>query len=301
MKKDTRRYITSNPQLVEMVKNRGNPNARCPCMPSSMSSPFLSPSLGNSNPASMQLANKNSRSYHSATLPAKLKRSPDVHAQRPNDNVDLRASTSERRNSFSGLENELERSGIDPETFLSLYKKEGCMSGNGGIVSSGNREGGDTMNRPPPRSRSQPSGGTDDWFKSDTRVKHGVRQSPHPHPNDSVCFSPVTGASGQRLDLNPISVGRGDHPSAFMRQTSSGTRSCITSPTPNPQSPPPPPPPPPLSQANSNSGSIQESIHSIQSRPIPNHIQAVSPTLPPTDPFSNSLQRGRELKRAQAM
>ncbi|XP_030013722.1 FERM and PDZ domain-containing protein 4-like isoform X2 [Sphaeramia orbicularis] len=299
VKKDTRRYITSNPQLVEMVKNRGNPNARCPCMPSSMSSPFLSPSLGNSNPASMQLANKNSRSYHSATLPAKLKRSPDVHAQRPNDNVDLRASTSERRNSFSGLENELERSGIDSEAFLSLYKKEGCMSGNGGIVSGGNREGGD-VNRPPPRSRSQPSGSTDDWFKSDTRAKHGVRQSPHRHPNDSVCFSPVASASGQRLDINPISVGRGDHPSAFMRQTSSGTRSCITSPTPNPQSPPPPPPPPPLSQANSNSGSIQESIHSIQTRPIPNHIQAVSPTLPPTDPFSNSLQRGRELKRSSS-
>ncbi|XP_044043338.1 FERM and PDZ domain-containing protein 4-like isoform X3 [Siniperca chuatsi] len=306
VKKDTRRFITSNPQLVEMVKNRGNTIARCPCMPSSISSPFLSPNLITPNAATMQLANKNPRSYHSATLPAKLKRSPDMHAQRRNDSLDFRPATAERRSSFSGLESELERSGMDPDHFLSLYKREGCISREGGFITGGNREGGGTTNRPPPRSRSQPSGSTEDWFRSDPRAKHAVRQSPR--PNDSLCFSAAPSVSGQRADLNTISLGRGDHPSAFIRQASTGTRVCIASPIPNPQSPPPPPPPPPPPlplpmQANagsSNSGCTQDSIHSSQSRQNQNHIQAVAPTLSQTDPFSSNLQRGRELKRSSS-
>uniref|UniRef100_A0A3Q1HC13 FERM and PDZ domain containing 4 n=1 Tax=Acanthochromis polyacanthus TaxID=80966 RepID=A0A3Q1HC13_9TELE len=304
VKKDTRRFITSNPQLVEMVKNRGNTIARCPCMPSSISSPFLSPNLVNPNVAAMQMTNKNSRSYHSATLPAKLKRSPDMHAQRPNDTLDFRPAISERRSSFSGLESELERSGMDPEQFLSLYKREGCVSRDGSVSAGGNRDGGGTVNRHPPRSRSQPSGSTEDWFKPDPRSKHAVRQSPHSRPNDSLCFSGAPSVSGQRADLNTLSLGRGDHPSAFIRQASTGSRACLTSPTPNPQSPPPPPPlppPPPMSLTNtssSNSGYPQDSIHPIQSRQSQNHIQAVTPTLPQTDHFSNSLQRGRELKRS---
>lgn len=307
VKKDTRRFITSNPQLVEMVKNRGNTIARCPCMPSSISSPFLSPNLVNPNTAAMQLANKSQRPYHSATLPAKLKRSPDMHAQRVNDTLDFRPDTAERRSSFSGLESELERSGLDPEHFLSLYKREGCISRDGGFIPGGNREGGGTTNRAPPRSRSQPSGTTEDWFRSDPRAKHAVRQSSR--PNDSLCFSAAPSVSGQRADLNTITLGRGDHPSAFIRQTSTGNRACITSPTPNSQShppPPPPPPPPPLPlsmQANvssANSGCAQNSIHSIQSRPNQNHIHSVTPTRQQTDPFSNNLQRGRELKRSSS-
>lgn len=304
VKKDTRRFITSNPQLVEMVKNRGNTIARCPCMPSSISSPFLSPNLVTPNATTMQLASKNPQSYHSATLPAKLKRSPEMHAQRLNDSIDFQPATTERRSSFSGLESELEKSGMDPEHFLAMYQREGCFSRDGGFVAGGNREGGGTTNRPPPRSRSQPSSTTEDWFRSDPRAKHAVRQSPHSRPNDSLCFSAAPSLSGQRADLNTISLGRGDHPSAFIRQTSTGSRACITSPTPNLQSPPPPPPPPPPSiplQANtssSNSGCTQDTIHSVQSRQ--NHIQAVTPTLPQTDPFCNSLQRGRELKRSSS-
>ncbi|TKS66311.1 PDZ domain-containing protein 4 [Collichthys lucidus] len=302
VKKDTRRFITSNPQLVEMVKNRGNTIARCPCMPSSISSP----NSVAANAANMQLANKNPRSFHSATLPTKLKRSPDMHAQTLNESIDFRPANAERRSSLSGLEGELERSGMDPEHFMSLCKTEGCISRDGGFITGGNREGGGTTNRLPPRSRSQPSGSTEDWFRSDPRAKHAVRQSSHPRPNDSLCFSAAPSVSGQRADLNSISLGRGDHPSAFIRQASTGTRSCITSPTPNPQSPPPPPPPPPpplplpaQAIANSgNSGCAQNSIHPIQSRQIQNHVQAVTPTLPQTDPFGNHLQRGRELKRS---
>lgn len=298
VKKDTRRFITSNPQLVEMVKNRSNTIARCPCMPSSVSSPFLSP-----NAATAQLANKNPLLFHSATLPAKLKRSPDMHSQRLNDSLDFRPATAERRSSFSGLEGELERSGMDPEHFLSLCQRESCISRDEGSITGGHREVGGTINRLPPRSRSQPSGNTEDWFKSDPRAKHAVRQSPHHHPTDSVCFSPVPGIIGQRPDLNTLSLGRGDHPSAFIRQASTG-RACITSPTPIP--PPPPPPPLPLSvsvQPNthfSNSGCTQDSVHSIQSRQNQNHIQTVTSTLPQIDPFCNNLQRGRELKRSSS-
>ncbi|KAM9835910.1 FERM and PDZ domain-containing protein 4-like [Aulostomus maculatus] len=298
VKKDTRRYITSNPQLVEMVKNRGSAMARCPCMPSSLSSPFLSPNLVNPNAANMQPTNKNPRSYHSATLPAKLKRSPETHAQRPNDCLDLRQATAERRSSFSGLESELERSGMDPEHFLSLYKRDGCMSTDGGVITSVNREGGGTTSRPPPRSRSQPSGSTEEWFKSDPREKHAVHQSSYPAPS----------LSGQRADLNTLSLGRGERPSAFIRQVSTGTRACITSPTPNVQLPPPPPPSPPAPlslpvQANTssgNSGCTQDSVHTIQSRQNHNHIHAVTPTIPQTDFFGNNLQRGRELKRSSS-
>ncbi|CAJ1087091.1 uncharacterized protein LOC117808315 isoform X5 [Xyrichtys novacula] len=303
VKKDTRRFITSNPQLVEMVKNRGNTIARCPCMPSSISSPFLTP-----NSAPMQMANKNQRSYHSATLPAKLKRSPEMHSQILNENVDFRPSTSERRNSFSGLESEIERSGMDQEQFLAMYRREGCVSPDDRFITGGNHEDGGNPNRPPPRSRSQPSGTTEDWFRSEPRVKHAVRQSSHQRPNDSLCFSATPGASGQRSDFNTVSLGKGDHPSAFIRQASTGPRACITSPSRNPQSPPPPPPPPPLppssllslpAQANtssSNSGCPQDSM---QYRPSQNHIQALTPT-PQSDSLSNSLQRGRELKRSSS-
>lgn len=300
VKKDTRRFITSNPQLVEMVKNRGNTIARCPCMPSSVTSPFLNPNLATPNAAAMQLGNKTSRAYHSATLPAKLKRSPDMHAQRSNDGLDYRAATAERRSSFSGLESEFERSGMDPEHFLSLYRREGCISHDGGFIPSGNRDG----ERPPPRSRSQPSGGTDDWFRSESRGRHPVRQSPNPPSNDdSLCFSAAPSVSGQRADRNTLSLGR-DHPSAFTRQVSSGSRACITSPTPNSQSsppPPPPPPPPPLpAQANCGSGNSACAQNSIQPRPNQNHIQAVSPTLLQAEPCTGNLQRGRELKRSSS-
>ncbi|XP_067349909.1 FERM and PDZ domain-containing protein 4-like isoform X2 [Channa argus] len=303
VKKDNRRFITSNPQLVEMVKNRSNTIARCPCMPSSVSSPFLSPNSVNPNAATMQLANKNPLLYHSATLPAKLKRSPDTHTQRLNDSLDLGRATAERRSSFSGLESELERSGMDPEHFLSLYKRESCTSHDMGSITGGNHEGGN-INRLPPRSRSQPCSSTEDWFKSDPRVKSAIRQSPYPPSNDSLCFPAAPGISGKRADLNTISLGRGDHPSAFVRQTSS--RACITSPTPIPQSPPPPPPPPPPplslpvqtnTSSSSNSGCTQDSIHSIHSRQNQNHIQTVTQQ---TDPFSNNLQRGRELKRSSS-
>ncbi|KAM9767117.1 FERM and PDZ domain-containing protein 4-like [Menidia menidia] len=300
LKKDTRRFITSNPQLFEMVKNRGNNIGRCPCMPSSISSPFLSPNLAPSQAAPLQVANKNPQYYHSATLPAKLKRSPDMHAERPNSSLDFSQSIAGRRSSFSGLESEFIRNGMDPDQLLSLCRREDCINREGGINPNRNRDGG-ADNRPPPRSRSQPSCSTDDWFKSDPRTKHAARQS-YPRQNDSLCLSAAPNLSAQCADHSTVSIGRGDHPSAFIRQAPSSTRACIMSPTPKPQ----PPPPPPLSLPtqstliSSNSGCPQDSIHSIQSRQNLNHMNAVTPTLSTTDPLRCSMQRGRELKRSSS-
>ncbi|KAF7653985.1 hypothetical protein LDENG_00076070 [Lucifuga dentata] len=296
VKKDSRRYITSNPQLLEMVKSRGNTIARCPCMPSSMSSPFLNPNLATSA-GTVQLTSKNPRAYHSATLPAKLKRSPVTHAQKPSDAVELRPAAAERRSSFSGLDSELEQGGLDQEHFLSLG--DGCISHDGGLNTGRIHD----AIRPPPRSRSQPSSHSNDWLKSDQMVKHTVRHSPPSRPNDSLCFSVAPSVTAQRSEPNVFSPRRGD-PSVFTRQVSAVTRA---SPTPNPQSTLPPPPLPPLSlsvQANTSSSNScillkQDSIYSIQTQ-NQNHIQATAPTLPQTDHFSSSLQRGRELKRSSS-
>ncbi|XP_077368543.1 FERM and PDZ domain-containing protein 4-like isoform X2 [Festucalex cinctus] len=272
VKKDTRRYITSNPQLVEMVKNRGSTIPRCQCIPSA----FVRPNLV--NPNALQLMNKDQRSYHSATLPAKLKRSPDMFTQGPNGRLDVKQANTERRSSFSGLHSELERNGLDPDQFLSLYKRDGYTT---------THEGGGTTGRPPPRSRSQPSGGTDDWFSSDPRERHTVLQ-----PS-------VSCLSGQRADLNNSLLGRA--PSAFTRQASTSTMAGISSPSPplRPQSPPPA-----VSieaQANtasSNFGCTQDAIPST--RPNQNHIHAVSPIPSQLDPLSDYSQRGRELKRSSS-
>uniref|UniRef100_A0A8C6KCX7 FERM and PDZ domain containing 4 n=1 Tax=Nothobranchius furzeri TaxID=105023 RepID=A0A8C6KCX7_NOTFU len=124
-------------------------------------------------------------------------------------------ATSERRSSFSGLESELGASGMDPEHFLSLYKRQECNNQDG--APNPNRNIGGINNRLPPRSRSQPSGTTEDWFKPDLR---SMRQA-HSRPNEMSCFSAAPSLSGQRADIGALSLGRGDHPSAFVRQSSS--------------------------------------------------------------------------------
>uniref|UniRef100_A0AAR2LL02 FERM and PDZ domain containing 4 n=1 Tax=Pygocentrus nattereri TaxID=42514 RepID=A0AAR2LL02_PYGNA len=48
-KKDSRRHITNNPLLLELVRSKGNITGRCPCMPPS-SSPVLSPKLVHPSP-----------------------------------------------------------------------------------------------------------------------------------------------------------------------------------------------------------------------------------------------------------
>ncbi|XP_062373893.1 FERM and PDZ domain-containing protein 4-like, partial [Sardina pilchardus] len=125
-----RRHAGNNPLLLDMVRGKGNTIARCPCMPPSPS-PFLSPSLapaGGLPPPAAQ-GPWGPRMYHSATLPAKLKRSPDLHAQRPAASLEVsRAARHERRSSFSGLEGELERA-VHPERLRSLARRDGAGEG----------------------------------------------------------------------------------------------------------------------------------------------------------------------------
>ncbi|XP_076008593.1 FERM and PDZ domain-containing protein 4-like [Genypterus blacodes] len=296
VKKDSRRYITSNPQLMEMLK-RGNTIARCPCTPSSSSSPFLNPNLANTSAGTMQLANQNPRTYHSATLPAKLKRSPVMLAEKSSVSTGFRSATIDKGSSFPSADG-----GRDQGLFLSLG--EGCVSQHGGFNTGRNHDGMGATHRPPPRSRSQPGGHIDDWVKSEqSRVKHAVCLSPPSHPNDSLRFSTAPTATGQRPEPNTVSPRRGD-PSGFMSQSSVTTR---LSPTTNLQSLLPPPPLPPAlslsvqtNKSSSNSSTLpkQDSILSAQTRQNQNHIQAITQTLVPPDHFSNTLQRGRELKRS---
>ncbi|CAL8308301.1 unnamed protein product [Merluccius merluccius] len=310
-KRDGRRYVTSgNPQLVEMVKNRGNHTiARCPCNSSSSSAapfPFVGPN--SANPTFP-------RPYHSATLPTKLVRSPDMHAHRPRDSVEVRRPGIERRSSLSGLEGELEPAPTDPERFASQCGREGAGRERG----CGREGGGSSANRPPSRSRSQPSGGgSEGWFESDARAKHAARQTPRSLPNDALCFSAAPSLAGQRAELSTLPLGgRGDQPSsAFTRQASAGPRACVVSPSAVQRSipPPPPPPPPPVTspqpmQANncgSNSGSLprQDSLlalNPMQYWPNQNHVQPVGPrTLRQADPFHGGLRRGRELRRSSS-
>uniref|UniRef100_A0A8P4KNQ1 FERM and PDZ domain containing 4 n=2 Tax=Dicentrarchus labrax TaxID=13489 RepID=A0A8P4KNQ1_DICLA len=90
----------------------------------------------------------------SSATPSKHKETTGTGSKRPQN--DLHAK---QQACFKGLnQKEGKRSGMDPEHFLSLYKREGCISRDGGSITGGNREGGGTTNRPPPRSRSQPSG-----------------------------------------------------------------------------------------------------------------------------------------------
>uniref|UniRef100_A0A8C6KB85 FERM and PDZ domain containing 4 n=2 Tax=Nothobranchius furzeri TaxID=105023 RepID=A0A8C6KB85_NOTFU len=42
----------------------------------------------------------------------------------------------------------------------------------------------------------------------------------HSRPNEMSCFSAAPSLSGQRADIGALSLGRGDHPSAFVRQSS---------------------------------------------------------------------------------
>uniref|UniRef100_A0A674D0J8 FERM and PDZ domain containing 4 n=1 Tax=Salmo trutta TaxID=8032 RepID=A0A674D0J8_SALTR len=278
VRKDTRRYITSNPQLIEMVRSKGNTIHRYPCMPSSSSSPFLSQSLVNPNAATSR-GDKGSRPYHSATLPTKLKSNPDLHAQRPADSLEVRPSGTERRSSFSGLESELERGAIDPEVERFLSLRDSIHGGGGGMV-----------HRPPSRARSvmSQSGasicGPEDWLRSDCRTKHTVRQA----LNDSLCFS--TAPSVARTEQLGTSLGAeaGDHPSAFTKQA----RACATAP-PLPPPPPPPPPPPLPANMSTHNSTVPKKESTVTYRQ--NHIQSVTASLHhQCEPNMNSLQRGRD-------
>ncbi|XP_028836900.1 FERM and PDZ domain-containing protein 4-like isoform X4 [Denticeps clupeoides] len=262
-----RRHWVNNQLLLDLVRSKGNAAARCPCMPPPPS-PLLSPNLAHPS------AGSGPQTYHSATLPAKLKRSPDLHAQRPVSTVNVRpASSRERRNSFSGLEGELER-GMNPQHFLSLTKRDGARESVPCRTASSRSFGGLTQ---------------DDWLKSDWRTKHAVRQT----PNDSLCFSAAPSVA---------------HTEQLGMPSSGGDDQALVYPwpakaSPLPMSPTSPLLPPPLLPAPNVTLCTSPTMPKPHS-PTPtrhNHVQVSAPVQRQGDaPCTSSLRRGRELRRSSS-
>lgn len=217
-KKDSRRHITNSSIFLDTVKSKGNiVPIKCPCMPPSPSL-LLSSNLS----AASQTVPK---IYHSATLPAKLKRSPDLHAQRPVSNLEVRPNHSEKRRSFSGLKCELEQN-INLDQFLSLNRNH---------------------------SEGIPHASTEDLLMSDCELTLADQQT----LNDSFCLSSVACTEDRRMLLR----GEGDLSANLPRHIKTY---AVPLPPPPPISLPPPPPLPPppqsiLSKNTSYNGPTQES------------------------------------------
>ncbi|KAF7689604.1 hypothetical protein HF521_012957 [Silurus meridionalis] len=217
-KNDSRRHIKNSSIIIDKVKGNGNILIKCPCMPSSPSLPLSS----SPNAASQRVP----EIYHSTTLPAKLKRSPDLHAQRPVQNLKVKGNHSEQR-SFSGLTCELEQSFIL------------------GQCSSLNRS----------HSEAIPHASTDDLLMSDCKMTDAVQQT----LNDSFCLSSVACTEERGMLLR----GEGSLPINLPRHFKPCAVPLPPPPLPPPISLPAPPPLSPqlrLSKSTSNSGPRQESF-----------------------------------------
>lgn len=183
-KKVDKKHASLNPLLLDLVRTKYNTVARYPCMPSCVS-PLETPPVG-------PRVSKNLRLCHSATLPLKSKRSPDLHAQRPVNSVDVNDSN-ERRNSLSSLEGQ-PGPGADPERFPSPSPCE--------------------RNAPPAKARGKRAPGEADRPKANCRAQHVVRET----LNDSVCFSTTPSVACAELER----ARRGDVPPAFSMQVKAG-------------------------------------------------------------------------------
>lgn len=190
-KKNNRRHIANSSLFLDTVKSNGN-IIKCPCMPPS-------PSLLRSNPSSASQTVP--KIYHSTTLPAKLKRSPDLHAQRPVSNLEIRPNHSEKRRSFSGLKCELEKN-FNHDQFLSLNRNQ---------------------------SEGIPLASTEDMVMSECKMTLAVQQT----PNDSFCLSSVACTEDRRMLLR----GEGVSPANLPRRI----KTCaVPLPLPPPPPLPPP-------------------------------------------------------------
>ncbi|XP_060754718.1 FERM and PDZ domain-containing protein 4-like isoform X1 [Neoarius graeffei] len=260
-KKDSRRHITNTSLILDTLKGKGNVIIKCPCMPPC---PSL---LLSSNPSAA--SQRVPKIYCSTTLPAKLKRSPDLHAQRPVSNLEVRPNHSERRRSLSGLKCELEQSfNLDRFPSLNRNHSEGTLHAS-----------------------------TEDLLMSDCKMTLAVKQT----LNDSFCLSSVACTE----DCGMLLRGEGDTPVNLP----SHIKTCAASlppPPPPPQSLPPPPPlslppPPPLppppqsnlSKSTSYIGPTQESVVPLRQN------QVTSQGLNQRD--ANSLNRGREIRQSTSI
>lgn len=220
-KKDRKMHITNSSFFLDTVnsnaKSKGKILIKCPCMPPS---PSL---LLSSDPRAA--SQRVPKIYHSTTLPAKLKRSPDLHAQRPVSNLEVRPNPSERRRSFSGLECEIEQS-FNLDQFPSLNNQ----------------------------SEGTPHASTEDLPMSECKMTLAVQQT----LNNSFCLSSVACTEDRGMLLR----GEGDSPANLPRHVKTCVIP-LPPPPPPPISLPPPPPllPPPqlsLSKSTSYNGATQE-------------------------------------------
>ncbi|KAJ8349908.1 hypothetical protein SKAU_G00250380 [Synaphobranchus kaupii] len=188
-KKDTKKHASLNPLLLDLVRTKYNTVARYPCMPSCVS-PLETPPVG-------PRVSKGPRLYHSGTLPLKSKRSPDLHAQRPANSVEVNHSN-ERRNSFSGLTSTLGPS-AEPEQFLPPCEQ----------------------NAPPAKACDSQPPGEAEQLKANCRAQHVVRET----PNNSVCFSTTPSVACAELER----ARRGDTPPAFSMQVKASAAPPLSS------------------------------------------------------------------------
>lgn len=255
-KKDRRRHITNSSLFLDTVKSKGNIFSKSPCIPPS---PSL---ILSSNP---RAASQNvPKIYHSTTLPAKLKRSPHLHGQRPVSNLEIRSNHSERRRSYSDLKCELEQNlKLDQFPSLNRYHSEGI-----------------------------PHAITEDLLMSDCTMTLAVHQT----LNDSFCLSSVACTEDRRMLLRR----EGDSPVNIPRHV----KTCAVPLPPPPPLPPPlllPPPPPTLPPPPQSSLSISTSYNGpTQESDVPltwNHIKTQE--LKQCD--TNSLNCGREIRRSTSI
>ncbi|MBN3320550.1 FRPD4 protein, partial [Atractosteus spatula] len=121
---------------------------------------------------------KGPKHFLSTTLPSKLKTSPDLHAQKSVNSLEVKR-VKERRSSFSSLEGKLEQT-IDSEQFFYLCKRSSYGSGV----------------RPSGRVHDNQPADDDEQFKADCRTKHVVREM----LNDSLCFSTTPSVACTELE-----------------------------------------------------------------------------------------------------
>lgn len=215
-KKDSRKHITNSLLFLDTVKSKGNIIIKSPCM---QPSPSL---VLSSNPSAASQSIP--KIYHSTTLPSKLKRSPDLHAQRPVSNLEIKSNNSERRRSFSELEQN-----FNLDQSLSLNRNH---------------------------SKGIPHAVTKDLLMSDCKMTLAVHQT----LNDSFCLSSVACTEDRGLLLRR----EGDLPANLTRHVKICAVPLPPPPLPTPilLPPPPPLPPPPqlsLSKSTSYNGPTPES------------------------------------------
>lgn len=249
-KKDSRKHITNSSLFLDTVKSKGNIIMKCPCMPPS---PSL---LLHSTPSTASQTVP--KIYHSTTLPTKLKRSPDLHAQRPVSNLEVRPNHCEKMRSFSGLECELEQN-FNHDQILSLNRNH---------------------------SEEIPHASTEDMLMSECKMTLAVQQT----PNDSFCLSSVACTEDRRMLLR----GERDSPANLPRRT----KTCavpLPLPPPPPILLPPPPPLPPPPQFSLSKSSSYNGPRQVSDVPLTlNHI--TSQGLNQFD--TNSLNRDMGIRRS---